>query len=171
MESEIVELGQHDLSELRRLSLDTFIHAFGTLNTRENLQAYLTQAFSWDQLQKELGNPHSYFYFIQSGKVRAGYMKLNTAPAQTDLKDEDGLEIERIYVQHHFQGAGLGAKLLLFAMETARKMQKKFIWLGVWEHNTGAIRFYQRHGFYEFDRHPFMLGDDRQIDLLLRYDL
>ena len=36
----------------------------------------------------------------------------NEAPAQTDIHDEQSLEIERIYVSKEFQGEGLGLSLI-----------------------------------------------------------
>jgi ribosomal protein S18 acetylase RimI-like enzyme len=50
-------------------------------------------------------------------------------------------------------------------------MGKDFVWLGVWEHNTAAIKFYQRHGFTKFGEHPYYVGNDKQMDWLMRIDL
>jgi diamine N-acetyltransferase len=38
----------------------------------------------------------------------------------------------------------------------------------VWEFNERAIRFYEKHGFEKFGEHVFMLGNDPQIDWLLK---
>ncbi|MCB0670125.1 MAG: GNAT family N-acetyltransferase [Saprospiraceae bacterium] len=168
---EIVKVDTKDLDDLRQLSIETFVHAFGALNTKENMQLYLAQAFSIEQLNSELNNPDSFFYYVLQDKKIAGYLKLNSGRGQTEIKSANGLEIERIYVHPEFQGNGLGSKMLDFAKEIGNKLKKDFIWLGVWDQNQGAIRFYQRNGFYQFDSHAFMLGKDRQIDLLLRLDL
>ena len=45
------------------------------------------------------------------------------------------------------------------------------MWLGVWEENKRAIRFYQKNGFVEFDKHIFILGKDAQTDILMRKKL
>ena len=53
----------------------------------------------------------------------------------------------------------------------AKSLGKEFIWLGVWEHNPKAIKFYQRNGFIKFDEHPYFIGTDKQTDWLLRLEL
>jgi ribosomal protein S18 acetylase RimI-like enzyme len=45
------------------------------------------------------------------------------------------------------------------------------MWLGVWEENPRAIRFYQKQGFVEFDQHIFQLGEDAQTDILMKLNL
>jgi len=54
------------------------------------------------------------------------------------------------------------------AVERAKDLNLQYIWLGVWEKNTDAKRFYERHGFVEFGSHEFKMGDDVQTDILMR---
>jgi len=54
------------------------------------------------------------------------------------------------------------------AVERAKDLNLQYIWLGVWEKNTDAKRFYERHGFVEFGNHEFKMGDDVQTDILMR---
>jgi GNAT superfamily N-acetyltransferase len=56
-------------------------------------------------------------------------------------------------------------------IEVAKENSVKFIWLGVWEHNPRAIRFYEKNQFVVFDKHIFMLGDDAQTDLMMRREI
>ncbi|MCB0686106.1 MAG: GNAT family N-acetyltransferase [Saprospiraceae bacterium] len=167
----IIEVDFLDLDSLRNISIDTFMIAFGAVNEKENMDAYISQAFSASQLAKEIREPETTFYFAMEKETVVGYLKLNTGQAQTDLQEANSLEIERIYVLPDVQGRGIGGQMLDFAIEKALIMEKEFIWLGVWEHNHGAIRFYSSYGFSQFDQHPFMLGKDRQIDLLFRKKL
>jgi ribosomal protein S18 acetylase RimI-like enzyme len=41
------------------------------------------------------------------------------------------------------------------------------VWLGVWERNPRAIRFYERNGFAAVGDHIFQLGSDPQRDLIM----
>ena len=54
---------------------------------------------------------------------------------------KDG-EIKKLFVEPVLQGHGIGAELLDYAVE---HLGAKTLW--ALEKNTGAIRFYQRHGF------------------------
>lgn len=59
----------------------------------------------------------------------------------------DGDEICGLYVACDLRGAGVGRHLLNFAKARAR-----WLMLNVYEANTGARRFYERHGFVETGR-------------------
>jgi len=163
--------GADDLDALRALSIATFTDTFASTNTPANMEAYMRAAYAPDKLRAELLNPDSDFYFLYADGAPAGYIKLNGCPAQTDVHDPDALEIERLYLHRDFQGLGLGSALMRKALDVARTRRKKYVWLGVWEGNKKARVFYHKHGFYPFGSHPFVMGDDRQTDLLMRKDL
>ncbi len=157
-----------DLPELQRISQETFQDAFAASNTAENMKLYEEKAFSREQLLDEINNPESTFYFAVTDGLVAGYLKLNTGKAQGDLQDQNSLELARIYVRKEFQGQRIGQQLLDKTIAVAREKNVDFAWLGVWELNPGAIRFYERNGFKKFSTHFFMLGSDRQTDILMK---
>ena len=70
----------------------------------------------------------------------------------------NGFEIERIYLIAAFQGKGLGKKLLTKVLNMGKEMGYKKVWLGVWENNFKAIRFYKKYGFKKFGQHNFFVG-------------
>ena len=97
-----------------------------------------------------------------------GYIKTNQAGAQTVLPNEGGIEIERIYVDPQLKTRGIGKALLENTVMLARKAGMLYIWLGVWENNHQAIRFYEKNGFLTYSQHIFKLGYDLQTDLLMK---
>jgi ribosomal protein S18 acetylase RimI-like enzyme len=157
-----------DADTLLALSRKTFFHFFAHLNDPANMEAYASKAFTQQKIEAELSNPNSHFYFAMFEGQIAGYLKLNFGPAQTELQDDQTLEVERIYVLAQYHGKKIGHQLLDLALQTARDKQFKFVWLGVWEHNLKAISFYEKHGFQLFGSHDFMLGSDQQTDLLMK---
>ena len=98
-------------------------------------------------------------------------MKLNFGDSQTELKDNKALEIERIYVSKEFHGKSVGQLLYDKAIEVAKQKNVNYVWLGVWEENPRAISFYKKNGFVEFDKHIFKLGNDEQIDIMMKLNL
>ena len=160
-----------DLEDLRQVSLETFKEAFEAQNNPEDFRVYLGEAFSAERLRVEMANPESRFFFLRHQGQQAGYAKINKGEAQTELQDPEALEIERIYIRKPFQGMGLGSWMLGRLVALARKEAKKYVWLGVWEENKEALRFYQRHGFVTFGKHPYYIGSDRQMDWMMRLDL
>ncbi len=168
---EFKKCNRNDVKELAVVSKQTFCDAFEKDNNPIDFQTYVDKAFSQDQISAELANPSSSFYFVYRNRQLVGYYKLNTNNAQTDLKLTESLELERIYVLQGFQGNRIGEQMLSEIKTLAADAKKHFLWLGVWEKNVKAIQFYQRHGFYKFDTHPYYIGNDKQTDWMMRFDL
>jgi diamine N-acetyltransferase len=160
-----------DLDTLRTVAYRTYDEAFRHMNTPADMDAYMESAFTRAKLEEELRNPLSAFLFLYSDGVLAGYIKINEGAAQSDLGDPAALEIERIYVLRDFQGLGLGKALVEKALEIARRKEKSFLWLGVWQKNENAIAFYERLGFRKAGTHPFIMGSDRQTDWIMRREV
>ncbi|MBS1523027.1 MAG: GNAT family N-acetyltransferase [Bacteroidetes bacterium] len=160
-----------EVEELLSLSRKTFYDAFEHLNNKDDFEAYTAVAFASQKLLSELENLHSQFYFALIDDEKVGYIKLNYASAQTELQDDNAIEVERIYVLASQQGKKIGNQLLDFAIDKAKAENKNFIWLGVWEHNMAAQRFYERNGFKAFGSHKFWVGKDEQTDILMRKEL
>ena len=156
-----------DSRKLQEISYETFNETFKHQNSAENMNAYLEKAFNLTQLEKELSNISSQFFFIYFNNEVAGYIKINTHDAQTEEMGDESLEIERIYVKNEFQNHGLGKDLLNKALEIAMERNNKKIWLGVWEKNENAIAFYQKMGFVQTGTHSFYMGDEEQIDFIM----
>jgi diamine N-acetyltransferase len=156
-----------DSRKLQEISYETFHETFKHQNSPENMNAYLERAFNLKQLEKELSNISSQFFFVYFNNEVAGYLKVNTDCDQSEEKGDDSLEIERIYVRNTFQKHGLGKFLLNKAMEIAMERNKKKIWLGVWEKNENAISFYKKMGFVQTGAHSFYMGDEEQIDFIM----
>lgn len=157
-----------DLAQLQQIGKQTFSETFASSNTEENMKKYLEEGFSLQKLSADLQNPNYEFYFATLNQAVIGYLKLNFGQAQTELKDDKALEIERIYVLQEFQGKKIGQLLYNQAVQIAKNKNVAFIWLGVWEKNHRAIQFYTKNGFVEFDQHIFVLGNDKQTDIMMR---
>jgi ribosomal protein S18 acetylase RimI-like enzyme len=160
-----------DLHALQVIGRSTFAETFAEGNSEENLARYLEAGFSIDKLTEELKSEGSQFFFALHESDIIGYLKINFGNAQTEHQDPNALEIERIYVLQKYHGKEVGAKLYDQALAIANARKAPYIWLGVWEENPRAIRFYQKNGFLEFGEHIFQLGDDAQRDVLMRLDI
>lgn len=55
----------------------------------------------------------------------------------------EGGEIKELYVDHFFEGQGIGGKLIEFAIKS---FHVRYLW--VLEKNTRAKSFYEKHGFH-----------------------
>ena len=157
-----------DIADLQLIGRQTFVETFADHNTADDMQKYLDNNLSIDKLKKELTDTNSEFYFATLDNKVIGYLKINFAQAQTELKDKSSLEIERIYILKDFHGKKVGQVLYDKAIDIAKQTKADYVWLGVWEKNPRAINFYKKNGFVEFDKHIFKLGDDEQTDIMMR---
>ncbi|MBS4196647.1 GNAT family N-acetyltransferase [Lederbergia citri] len=156
-----------DLHTLQEISYETFNETFKDQNSPENMKAYLERAFNLKQLEKELSNSSSQFFFVYFNNEVAGYLKVNTDDTQSEIMGDESLEIERIYIRNTFKKQGIGKYLLNNAVEIAMKQNKKKVWLGVWEKNENAIAFYKKMGFVQTGAHSFYMGDEEQVDFIM----
>ncbi|AVV58470.1 N-acetyltransferase [Paenibacillus glucanolyticus] len=156
-----------DSRQLQEIGYETFNETFKDQNSPGNINAYLERAFNLEQIEKELSNKFSQFFFVYFNNEVAGYLKVNTNDEQSEEMGDESLEIERIYIKSKFQKHGLGKYLLNQAKDIAVESDKKKLWLGVWEKNENAIAFYEKMGFVQTGTHTFYMGDERQIDFIM----
>ena len=164
---QLVPVTLSEILDLQEISRQTFFDAFASVNEEEDMRHYLEVNLSMEQLTSELNQAATTFYFAKNGKEILAYLKLNEADVQIEKRDIPSMEIERIYVRKEFQNRGVGQFLLDHSIQITKDKQLNLIWLGVWEHNVSAIRFYERNHFQFFGKHAFMLGKDEQTDLLM----
>lgn len=160
-----------DLLELQHIGKQTFIETFAAENTEENMKKYVEDGFSTEKLTTELLNSDSEFYFATVNNEVVGYLKINSGNTQTEIKDSNSIEIERIYVLKAYHGKKVGQLLYDYALKIAIEKNVNYVWLGVWERNMRAINFYKKNGFEEFDKHIFLLGEDAQTDIMMKLEI
>ncbi|MCE4956550.1 GNAT family N-acetyltransferase [Macrococcoides caseolyticum] len=156
-----------DLEQLITISKTTFDDTFRPDNKDAVIDEYLLTSFTQDKMLSQLNEINSEFYFAMVNNSIAGYLKINVKDAQTEDMGQDALEIERIYVDKHFQKQGIGQLLYNKAIERAHYHHTSKMWLGVWEHNYNAIAFYSKMGFKHIDSHVFQMGDEAQTDWIM----
>lgn len=160
-----------DLDEVKKISERTFYETFASENSKEDMEKYLEETFAKDKMKAEIETEGSIFYIVTNGENTMAYMKVNFDNAQTEEGYTNSLEVQRIYVLEDYKNMKIGKSLIDEAKEIAANEKLDYIWLGVWEHNLNAIRFYEKQGFVKFDTHIFKLGDDEQTDNLMKYTL
>ncbi|EDM35963.1 PaiA [Pedobacter sp. BAL39] len=167
----ILKVSPIEIETLQEIGKKTFFETFADSNSESDMQQYLESNFSLQKLQGEVDNAGSQFFIAWDGTAAIGYLKVNTGLAQTELQENSSLEIERIYVLQDYHGKKVGQLLYGHALQVAIELNKSSLWLGVWENNPRAIRFYEKNGFVAFDTHIFKMGDEEQTDIMMRKSL
>ncbi len=171
MEIIVTKITENEILQLQEIGRKTFSETFSENNTEESMNEYLETSFTIEKLKSELTDENSEFYFAKLNDEVIGYLKLNIGSSQTEIKSDNALEIERIYVSKDFHGNKVGQILYEKAIEIASQKNVDYVWLGVWENNQRAIKFYQKNGFVEFDKHIFRLGNEEQTDIMMKLNL
>lgn len=159
-----------DTQLLTELGIRTFTEAFAAMNSVEDMELYLAQTFTPAIIQKEFEEPGSQFFIASVNEQAIGYAKIRWKPLPGD-ESMQAAEIQRLYVLPSHQNLRVGSMLMDACFGAIRNAGIKTIWLGVWEHNAGAIRLYQRYGFRQFGTHIFQLGNDPQTDHLMKLEI
>ncbi|MDO5767811.1 MAG: GNAT family N-acetyltransferase [Spirochaetales bacterium] len=160
-----------DILDLQKIYRQTFFETFSEQNSEENMRIFLDKAYSEEKLKSEIEDKESETFLAVENQKTLGVLKINTGNAETESGLENSLEIQRIYILKESKGLGIGTVLMNLAEKKARELGVSFIWLGVWEKNFPAQKFYTDKGFRRFSEHAFVLGDDIQTDFLMKKEL
>ncbi|PWV54191.1 GNAT family N-acetyltransferase [Chitinophaga sp. S165] len=166
-----ITAGQLDI--LVQLEQQTFTETFDGIYTPEDLTTFLLDKKSKEALATEMNAPGALFFMVWHEQQPAGFLKLNLhkQPDNNGPLPTPVVEVEKIYVLQQFQGMRLGKLLIEHSFQVARDNKATTIWLGVWEHNHKAIRFYQQQGFEKFGEHIFQIGNQADTDWLMKKQL
>ena len=157
---------------LTSLSLQSFREAFEKDNNPEDFKTYVDEAFSEEQLNKDIKEPGSIFYLAYYNGEAVGYARLrNSTEINDKFPGKKLIELHRLYTLGKYIGRGIGKALMNHCLSEAKQKGFEVIWLGVWEHNDHAQGFYKSFGFEKFSSHVFMVGNDPQTDYLLKKNL
>ncbi len=162
-----------DTKVLTDLAYTTFWDAFAhhPKNAPDDLNHYMRQAFSVEQITAELADEKGIFLIAELDGKAAGYAKLVIDNIEPGIAAERPVELSRLYSHQEYLGKGVGQMLMDACFDRARQAGRDVMWLGVWEYNPRAQRFYEKNGFRLVGKHVFHLGEDAQTDLLMQREI
>ena len=164
-----VRYGTFDDAELiADISRETFFESYAAYNTKENMDKFLNEQFTKGRLMMEVGRHENVFLIAYCNNEVGGYLKLRDDKKPSLLKNNNALEIARIYATAKWKGLGVGKVLMQQAIDIAKEKGKEVLWLIVWSQNEKAIDFYAKWGFKKIDECDFLLGDDVQKDWVMK---
>lgn len=131
----------------------------------------MAKAFSREQIAAELADERNIFLLAEIGGELAGYAKLIIGAAEEGITAERPMELNRLYSHQMFLGKGVGQTLMEACFDRVGEEGCDVMWLGVWEYNPRAQRFYEKYGFRYVGSHTFVLGSDPQTDLLMQKEI
>lgn len=155
-----------DAQLISDLSNATFIETYRGTCTDDDLVNFINKCFAENIIEEELQSEDEFYFIAFTDGLPAGYMRIkedyNDLPA---MKKYKALELKRIYVLQEYQSNKVGTALMNFALQFAADKNYEVLWLGVWEGNEKARRFYKNFGFEDTgERAIFYIGNTAQTD-------
>lgn len=157
-----------DAATLSTLATATFVETFGHLYPREDLQAFLDDAYAVEKQAVILGHPDYAVWLLEDAGRAVGHCAAGPCGLpHADVQPGDG-ELKRLYVLREAQNGGWGARMMDTAMAWLQQGGPRTLWVGVWSENLGAQRFYARYGFAKVGTYDFPVGRVRDLEFIMR---
>ncbi|MFN4083343.1 MAG: GNAT family N-acetyltransferase [Bacteroidia bacterium] len=151
---------------LADLGSTTFFEAYKNLHKHEDIKQYNDNNYNFDVIKQNLKNSNILYFVAYNNFKEVGYIKL-IKNVKVEGIDDVVMELEKIYVLPEFYGTGAGDALMQKAIETTKQNGYDKLYLGVWQENKRAIKFYQKHQFEIFGTRTFQLGSTTCNDFLM----
>ena len=158
-----------DAELMSRLGARSFAETFGHLYSPGNLTVFL-QNHRPENWAEELGDPAYAVRIAQDEDMPVGYAKLGPPSLPFEVTGPTA-ELRQLYVLKPWHGMGLGAVLMDWAIDEARRRGAAQLFLSVFVDNQRARRFYARYGFEQVGTYDFMVGTHADLDLVMRLAL
>ncbi len=156
-----------DAPSLAVLAERTFRDAFGARNSPNDMDMHCAKYFGPEAQRKEIEERALVTMLaVESGRL-VGFSQLHLNKPHPAVKAVKAAQLGRLYVSADWHRRKVGELLMQDAFDNAKGAGADRIWLGVWEHNPKAIAFYRKMGFEPVGDQAFMLGEDRQRDIVM----
>jgi ribosomal protein S18 acetylase RimI-like enzyme len=157
-----------DAAALADFWRDTFLATFGHLYASADARTFVARSYGADIQAAELGAPQARCRLAFDagrliGAAKVGAFKLPIAP-----EGARPLELHQLYVLEEAKGTGVAAALMDWAIATARGAGAEALYLGVYQQNVRAQRFYARFGFTIVGEYLFEVGEARDPEWIMR---
>lgn len=157
-----------DAHDIARVGRQAFFEAFAHGCTESDMADYLDAHYVPAVISSELSNTQRSYLVAEVDGGVVGFSSLSLDSDEPCVKAyPNRIELQRIYVDKNHHGQGVAKALADATLDLARKLDKEHIWLGVWEENSRALRFYEKLGFAKAGEHVFTVGSDDQTDWIV----
>jgi GNAT superfamily N-acetyltransferase len=164
---EIRPARQEDAEGLSKIAERIFRDTFAPFNTPADMDLYSSQTFTPAVFAAAILDPDTDMLVAFHEDRPIAYAHLHSGEAPPEVTGPSPIELKRFYVLQAWHGSGLAKDLMKGVIDRSLERGARTLWLGVWEQNTRAIAFYRKLGFAEVGELIFVLGTDRQRDLMM----
>ena len=157
-----------DAAAVAALGRHTFVATFGHLYPPEDLTAFCDEVYALPAQAALIAHAETHIRIAAQGAGLVGYCQIGEFKLPFDAGGRRAMELHRLYVIERVKGAGVAAALIDWALQTMRADGVQDAYLGVYQDNPRAQRFYMRHGFEIVGAYQFAVGRTIDDEFIMR---
>ena len=157
-----------DAALLSDIGEKTFVETFGHLYPEADLAEYLALAYDLGDTQDSLAHPQKTSWLVEDSGEVVGFATAGLCDLPHPDVGPRSYELKRFYLLKSRQNGGIGSTLFRVVMDWLLAQDPRDLWIGVWSENTGAQRFYERHGFERVGEYGFRVGATVDHEFILK---
>jgi diamine N-acetyltransferase len=169
MEIAIQKITLKDAPILAAMARQTFYDTFTGTCTEEDMKEFLELYYNEATIAAEIADDSLKYYFAIVNELPVGYILFQENDGVfKEFENKKCIELRRLYVLKEFHSKGVAQKLMDYFMEYVHTNNYEALFLGVWEFNYRAQKFYGKYGFTNSGyTHDFPIGSTPQTDFWL----
>ena len=160
-----------DIKLISALSITTCYEAYFEFDPPHDLADYCFNFLSPEATETEFNDPNSTFMIAELGGNAVGVIKLRENKVVECLKGRNAIEVQRIYVLEKLKGRKIGQRLIEAGAAIGREKGYEVLWLGVWDKNVAAQKFYERIGMTNVGTTDFTDGKSDFVNFVYAMEL
>lgn len=160
-----------DLNLISVIAITTHYEAYFELDPSHDLADYCLRFFNLETVKGELNDPHLTFLLVEFEGNAVGFAQLREGKKIDVMQDKNAIEIQRIYLIDKVKAKKIGRALFEKCCEIGREKGYETVWLGVWDKNIEAQKFYEKIGMKNVGLTDFSDGKNKFINFVFAKDL
>jgi diamine N-acetyltransferase len=160
-----------DVNLISVLGITANYEAYFEFDPSHEIADYCLSSFNIEAVKNELENPQLIYLIVEYNGNAVGFALIREGKKIKCLADKNAIEIQRIYVIEPMKGKGIGKALMEKCCEIGREKEYETIWLGVWDKNIAAQKFYEKLGMKNIGLTDFSDGKNEFINFVFAKEI
>ena len=160
-----------DVNLISALAITTHYEAYFELDPSHDLADYCINFFNLETVKSELENPKQTYFIVEFQGNAVGFFLLREGKKIACMEGKNAIELQRIYLIEKMKGKKIGKMMIEKSGEVGREKGYETLWLGVWDKNVEAQRFYEKIGMKNVGVTDFSDGKNSFINFVFAKDI
>jgi GNAT superfamily N-acetyltransferase len=158
-----------DVPALSFIAKKTFYDTFTGTCTEDDMVHFLEQYYNETSLANEVADSTMEYFFAEMEEEIVGYILFTNGTEDfAEIHGSTALELKRFYISKEYHGKGAAQQMMNFFLDHAKAQGYDTAFLGVWEFNSRAQKFYSKFDFkLTGHKHDFPIGNTPQTDVYM----